>query len=43
MAGKKGKGVNGDPRDNSLENLEVLHSQAEHARLHGLKRGNDGD
>lgn len=35
--------INGDPRDNSLENLEVLPSQAEHARLHGVTRGKNGD
>jgi phage terminase large subunit GpA-like protein len=30
--------VNGDKRDNSPENLEVLPSQSEHARIHGRSR-----
>lgn len=36
--------INGDKRDNSAENLEVLSSQSEHARLHGFgsKRRGDG-
>jgi hypothetical protein len=36
--------VNGDKRDNSDENLDVLSSQSAHARLHGFgsKRRGDG-
>ncbi len=30
--------VNGDKRDNSFENLEVLPSQAEHMRVHSFER-----
>lgn len=30
--------INGDKRDNCPENLEVLPSQAEHARIHGYRR-----
>jgi hypothetical protein len=44
MAGSKGRprNINGDPCDSRLENVQVLPSQAERARLHGLKRGNNG-
>jgi uncharacterized OB-fold protein len=34
--------VNGDKRDNSPENLEVVFSQAEHARLHNFARWRRG-
>ncbi|HZV03589.1 MAG TPA: HNH endonuclease [Gemmataceae bacterium] len=35
--------VNGDKRDNSDNNLEVLPSQSEHARLHGFGAGRRSD
>jgi hypothetical protein len=34
---------NGDKQDNSDDNLEVLSSQSEHARLHGFPRKRRGD
>jgi len=34
---------NGDKRDNSDDNLEVLPSQSEHARLHGFSRKGRGN
>jgi hypothetical protein len=34
--------LNGDKRDNSFENLEVLPSQAEHMRVHSFERWGRG-
>lgn len=31
--------IDGNPRNNDLSNIEVLSSQAEHARLHNFGKG----